>query len=61
MVTEHRQRVLGDVDESAPEHWEFGGPGTPEPHLLLLVYAADAAALAGLAGGARRRPRQRAA
>jgi Dyp-type peroxidase family len=50
MVTEHRQRVLGDVDESAPEHWEFGGPGTPEPHLLLLVYTADAAALAGLVG-----------
>ena len=42
--------MLGDVGESAPEHWEFGGPDTPEPHLLLLVYTADAAALAELVG-----------
>ena len=48
MVTEHRGRVLGDVGESSPDGWEFGGPGTPQPHLLVLVYAAAAAELAEL-------------
>jgi Dyp-type peroxidase family len=41
MVTAHRSRILGDVDESAPERWAFGGPATPEVHLTLLVYGAD--------------------
>src|SRR5262249_51854144 len=45
MATEHRGRVLGDVGDSAPEHWLFGGPATPEPHLLLLLYARDDAGL----------------
>ena len=48
MVTEHRGRVLGDLGESAPAHWLFGGPTTPQPHLLLLLYARDAAGLARL-------------
>src|SRR5262249_19432267 len=48
MVTEHRNRVLGDTGRSAPDHWEFGGPGTAETHLLLLAYAAVAGALAAL-------------
>lgn len=29
--------VLGDTDESAPEHWVIGGPRTPVVHLLLSV------------------------
>src|SRR5262249_2115577 len=45
-----------DLGESAPEHWNFGGPGTPAPHLLLLVYGKDDSVLGGLvdelAGGA---------
>jgi len=51
MVTHHRSRILGDVDESAPEHWAFGGPGTPAVHLMLLAYAADAEQLAALVDG----------
>ena len=27
MTTPHRQRILGDVDESSPERWEWGSPG----------------------------------
>lgn len=39
-----RQGELGDTDESAPEHWDFGGtrPDSPREdalHLLLLLYA----------------------
>jgi Dyp-type peroxidase family len=45
MTAEHRRRLLGDVDESAPEHWAWGGPGTDAVDLLLLVYARDEAAL----------------
>jgi len=48
MVTEHRSRVLGDADESAPEHWWFGGPGNPRIDLVVLAYAGDGAALAEL-------------
>ena len=49
MTTPHRQRILGDVDESSPERWEWGSPGGDPIHLLLLVFgltdaAADAAA-----------------
>jgi deferrochelatase/peroxidase EfeB len=32
---------LGDVDESAPEHWRLGGPHTPTPHALLTVSTDD--------------------
>ncbi len=37
-----RTRVLGDTDDSAPEHWEFGGTQTDEIHLLVLLYASSA-------------------
>jgi Dyp-type peroxidase family len=40
MVTAYRQRILGDIGESAPEHWRWGGPGK-EAHILLALYAAD--------------------
>ena len=30
---------LGDVGDSAPDHWELGGPGTPAVHLMLSLYA----------------------
>jgi Dyp-type peroxidase family len=39
MTEPHRRRILGDVDESAPERWLWGGPDGDEVHLLLLVFA----------------------
>jgi Dyp-type peroxidase family len=49
MTTTHRSRILGDVGESAPGQWAFGGPRTPDVDVMLLVYAVDAARRAGLA------------
>ena len=46
--TPHRQRILGDSDESSPDNWRWGGPGTPEPHVLLMLYARDEIALSEL-------------
>lgn len=46
MVTPHRSRLLGDVDDDDPARWQWGGPGTDTVHVLVLVYAADPAALA---------------
>jgi Dyp-type peroxidase family len=43
MTTEHRRLVLGDVDESAPERWAWGGPSEPAPDALLMLYALDRA------------------
>jgi Dyp-type peroxidase family len=43
--TEHRQRILGDWGESAPEYWQWGGPNRPAVHLLLMLYALDDATL----------------
>jgi Dyp-type peroxidase family len=48
-ATEHRQRILGDTGESRPDRWQWGGPRNPEPHVLLMLYAGDADALAALA------------
>jgi Dyp-type peroxidase family len=42
MTTPHRQRMLGDVGPSAPQHWLWGGPRNPSVDLLLLVFAEDA-------------------
>src|SRR5262249_29565517 len=32
MSKDYRARLLGDVGRNAPEHWDWGGPGS-EPHL----------------------------
>ncbi|MDZ7727036.1 MAG: Dyp-type peroxidase [Dehalococcoidia bacterium] len=45
MTSPHRQRILGDTGESAPEHWEWGGPGAPGVDAVLLLYAVDQAAM----------------
>jgi Dyp-type peroxidase family len=37
MVERDRSRVLGDVGESAPEHWHFGA--SPEVDVVLFLYA----------------------
>ena len=41
MVTPHRQRILGDFDNSDPSHWKWGGPNNPPLHVLLSLYAED--------------------
>jgi len=35
---ENRSRRLGDIGASAPERWEWGGPGKV-PHVLVMAYA----------------------
>jgi Dyp-type peroxidase family len=45
MTTPHRMRILGDVDENAPTHWEWGGPDVPRIDAALLLYARDDAGL----------------
>lgn len=42
MATEHRSRILGDLGDSECGEWDWGGPDSPNVHLLLMVYAADA-------------------
>lgn len=42
MASPYRSRFLGDVEEEDPRHWRWGGPGTGEVHLLVLVYARTA-------------------
>lgn len=36
MVTPHKQRILGDVGTSAPEHWQWGIP--EQTHVLIVLY-----------------------
>ncbi len=48
MTTPHRQRILADAGESAPERWDWGGPATDAVHGVLLLYAAGPAELAAL-------------
>jgi Dyp-type peroxidase family len=40
-----RSRKLGDLGPSAPEGWQFGGPGTPGIDCLLMHYGRDEAVL----------------
>ena len=39
--TEHRQRILADLQDSTPERWRWGGPRTAGMDLLLMLYAAE--------------------
>jgi Dyp-type peroxidase family len=48
MTTAHRRRLLGDVGESVPERWDWGGPSTPTVDAVLLLYAVDDSALVEL-------------
>jgi Dyp-type peroxidase family len=41
MVTPHRQRLLGDFEESDPGNWRWGAPGKGEVHMMLMVFGAD--------------------
>ena len=46
MTTPHRRRMFGDIGSSAPETWSWGGPNTPDPHLLLLLFGRDTTTVA---------------
>jgi Dyp-type peroxidase family len=48
MTTPHRQRILADAGESAPERWDWGGPATEPVHAVLLLYALDLSGLEAL-------------
>lgn len=45
MDSEHRARVLGDLNQSAAEHWDWGSRHSQEIHLMLMVFALDQPAL----------------
>jgi Dyp-type peroxidase family len=34
----YRPRILGDVGDSAPSTWAWGGPARPEVHVLLMLF-----------------------
>jgi Dyp-type peroxidase family len=38
MVEDHRSRLLGDVGESIPEGWRWGGPTTAPIDIVLMLY-----------------------
>jgi Dyp-type peroxidase family len=44
----HRSRFLGDVDESAPDLWLWGGPKNEAVHALLFLFAKTPARLSQL-------------
>ena len=41
MANANRSRLLGDVGESGPRYWAWGGAGQPRVDGLLMVYATD--------------------
>lgn len=48
MTTEHRQRILGDVGDSAPTSWGWGKPGADPIDVLLILLAPDDTAIRSL-------------
>jgi Dyp-type peroxidase family len=43
MVTNHRQRLLGDFDSSDPSQWRWGGPANERVDLILMAFSKDEA------------------
>jgi Dyp-type peroxidase family len=41
MVTPHRSLLLGDIAESAPTQWYWGGTNTPAIDMVFLLFATD--------------------
>ncbi len=41
MVTEHRQRLLGDFESSDPSKWNWGGPANQRIDLIMMVFGKD--------------------
>jgi len=54
MCTAHRQRLLGDLDQSDPTHWRWGGPNNESLHLMLCLYATDQASMESFYGSVSR-------
>ncbi|MEW2284008.1 peroxidase [Streptomyces sp. NPDC047841] len=54
MTEPDRSRFLGDVGESAPRHWRWGGPAGPPVHVLVMLYARDGQRLRRLEAEIRR-------
>lgn len=48
MTEKIRSLLLGDVNESSPDVWEWGGPKNEEIHFILLLYAKDKETLKNL-------------
>jgi Dyp-type peroxidase family len=45
MTAPHRQQRLGDVGESSPDRWAWGGSGGDRIDVVLMLFASDAAGL----------------
>ena len=47
VITQHRLRILGDVGDNAPQHWEWGGVDEERQkiHLILMLFASSEAHL----------------
>ncbi|MEX2401099.1 MAG: hypothetical protein WD423_10035 [Rhodothermales bacterium] len=45
MAAPRRTRILGDMHESAPSEWRWGGPDTDAVHVLVLLFGRDEEAL----------------
>jgi len=45
IVTDHRSRILGDVGDSAPATWRWGGPANSEIHIVLSLFGDTPATL----------------
>jgi Dyp-type peroxidase family len=43
MVTEHRQRLLGNFESSDPSKWQWGAPANDRIDLILMVFGKDEA------------------
>jgi len=41
MVTDHRTRLLGDTESSAPHKWLWGGPNNDRIDLILMIFGKD--------------------
>ncbi len=41
IATAHRSLLLGDIEESSPARWIWGGPGTKQIDMVLMMFAKD--------------------
>ncbi|MCB9230951.1 MAG: Dyp-type peroxidase [Bacteroidia bacterium] len=48
MSTDYKSRVLGDLEESAPENWQWGGPKNEAIDLVWMIFAPDKTTLASI-------------
>jgi Dyp-type peroxidase family len=48
IATAHRSLLLGDIEENSPAHWIWGGPGTKQIDMVLMMFARDEHALSDM-------------